>query len=156
MINYLKNRKYNIKILKQIKITLDNKHYYIYLVDNKAIAIRIQELLIPALTFLLKITSENGIEYLINNTKFVIVDEGAIVPICRGADVMAPGIKKYSDFKKNDIVVVIGETSEGKRIPIAVARSLIDSYELNNKRRGKVLETLHYINDKLWQILSKY
>ena len=40
----------------------------------------------------------------------VMVDMGAVKFMCNGANVMRPGIKKYTEFSKNDIVCVIEES----------------------------------------------
>ena len=40
---------------------------------------------------------------------YVQVDMGAIKFMCKGANVMRPGIKKFSDFIEGDIVCVVEE-----------------------------------------------
>ena len=40
----------------------------------------------------------------------VMVDMGAVKFMCNGANVMRPGIKKYTEFSKNDLVCVIEES----------------------------------------------
>jgi len=82
----------------------------------------------------------------------VIVDQGAIPYICRGADVMRPGIVRIDgDFQPSSLVVVVDE----KHLkPIAVGLSKYSSMEINILRSGKVVENVHYVGDKLWKFLS--
>ena len=41
---------------------------------------------------------------------YVIVDMGAIKFVCKGANVMRPGITKFSDFERGEIVCVVEES----------------------------------------------
>lgn len=83
--------------------------------------------------------------------KTVVLDEGAIGPLSRGADVMAPGIIKYQDqsahFKKDD-VVGIEILNQGI---FAVGLCLIDFEEMLAKKEGPAIEVYHIKNDKLYQ-----
>jgi PUA-domain protein len=79
----------------------------------------------------------------------IIVDEGAVGPVSRGADVMAPGIVKVEgEFDKGDIVVVV-DSRHG--IPLAVCEALYSSSEIRGMKRGKVLKNLHHVGDKVWK-----
>ena len=80
---------------------------------------------------------------------FVQVDMGAVKFMCKGANLMRPGIKKFSEFSQNDIVCII-EESQNKFL--AVGKSEVDSSELENMEKGEVLRNLHYISDKAWEI----
>ena len=80
---------------------------------------------------------------------FVQVDMGAVKFMCKGANLMRPGIKKFSEFSKNDIVCIV-EESQNKFL--AVGKSEIESSELDNMDKGEVLRNLHYISDKAWEI----
>ena len=79
----------------------------------------------------------------------VQVDMGAVKFMCKGANLMRPGIKKFSEFSKNDIVCIV-EESQNKFL--AVGKSEVDSSELENMDKGEVLKNLHYISDKAWEI----
>ena len=79
----------------------------------------------------------------------VHVDMGAVKFMCKGANLMRPGIKKNSEFSKNDIVCIV-EESQNKFL--AVGKSEVDSSELKNMDKGEVLKNLHYISDKAWEI----
>jgi PUA domain protein len=79
----------------------------------------------------------------------VIVDKGAVKPICNGANIMRPGIKSFADFTKGEIVCVMVE-SQNKFL--VVGRSLVDSKEMDDIEKGEVVENLHYISDEFWEI----
>ncbi len=55
---------------------------------------------------------------------FVQVDMGAVKFMCKGANLMRPGIKKFSEFSQNDIVCIV-EESQNKFL--AIGKSAIDS-----------------------------
>lgn len=79
---------------------------------------------------------------------FVMVDMGAVKFMCNGANVMRPGIRKYSEFSKDQIVCVI---EESKHKFLAVGRALVNSSELENMQKGEVVKNIHYISDKFWE-----
>ena len=80
---------------------------------------------------------------------YVQVDMGAVKFMCKGANLMRPGIKKFSEFSKDDIVCIV-EESQNKFL--AVGKSEVDSSELEDMEKGEVLKNLHYISDKSWEI----
>ena len=79
----------------------------------------------------------------------VMVDMGAVKFMCNGANVMRPGIKKYTKFSKDDVVCIV---EESKHKFLAVGKALTDSLELENISKGEVLKNLHYVSDKYWEI----
>ncbi|NMI82549.1 MAG: RNA-binding protein [Candidatus Nitrosopumilus sp. MTA1] len=79
----------------------------------------------------------------------VIVDMGAVKFMCKGANVMRPGIKKFTEFEKDNLVCIM-EESQHKFL--AVGKAMVSSSELENIEKGEVLENLHYISDKFWDI----
>ena len=79
----------------------------------------------------------------------VMVDMGAVKFMCNGANVMRPGIKKYTEFSKDDLVCVI---EESKHKFLAVGKALTDSLELESMPKGEIVKNLHYISDKYWEI----
>ena len=79
----------------------------------------------------------------------VMVDMGAVKFMCNGANVMRPGIKKYTEFVKGDIICVV-EESQHKFL--AVGKAITDSSELENISKGEIIKNLHYISDKYWEI----
>jgi PUA domain protein len=82
----------------------------------------------------------------------IVVDMGAIPYVCKGADVMAPGVVSIKgEFKENDVLLIIDER-HGK--PLAVGVALISSENMGAVNRGKTVKTLHYVGDKLWNHLK--
>ena len=79
----------------------------------------------------------------------VMVDMGAVKFMCKGANVMRPGIKKFTEFEKDKLVCII-EESQHKFL--AVGKAMISSSELEDMEKGEVLKNLHYISDKFWEI----
>ncbi|QUC65576.1 RNA-binding protein [Nitrosopumilus sp. K4] len=80
---------------------------------------------------------------------YVMVDMGAVKFMCKGANVMRPGIKNNSEFQKDKIVCIV-EESQHKFL--AVGKALVSSDELENMEKGEVIKNLHYISDKFWEI----
>ena len=78
----------------------------------------------------------------------VIVDMGAVPYVCKGANVMAPGVVTIEDeFGENDLLLVVDER-HGK--PLAIGVALFSSQALKTVNRGKIVKNLHYVGDKLW------
>ena len=80
---------------------------------------------------------------------YVMVDMGAVKFMCNGANVMRPGIKKYSDFEKDNLVCII-EESQNKFL--AVGKALVSSQDVENMEKGEIVKNIHYISDKYWEI----
>jgi PUA domain protein len=73
---------------------------------------------------------------------------GAIPYVCKGADVMAPGIVRIEgEFSKGDLVLVVDE-KHGKSL--ALGESLRDSQSARNLKQGPVVKNEHYVSDKIW------
>ena len=79
----------------------------------------------------------------------VTVDMGAVKFMCKGANVMRPGINAYTEFEKNSIVCIIEESQ--KKV-LAVGKALVSSSELDGMDKGAVLQNLHYISDRFWDV----
>ena len=79
---------------------------------------------------------------------YVKVDMGAIKFVCKGANVMRPGITKFSDFESGEIVCVI-EESQNKFL--AVGKAEMSSKEAGGSRNGEVIKNMHYISDDFWE-----
>ena len=75
---------------------------------------------------------------------YVTVDMGAVKFVCKGANVMRPGIIKFSDFESGEIVCVI-EESQNKFL--AVGRAEMSSKEAEDRNKGEVIKNMHYISD---------
>ncbi len=78
----------------------------------------------------------------------VTVDMGAVKFMCKGANLMRPGIKEFTEFEKNKLVCIV-EESQHKFL--AVGKSVISSSELNTMDKGEVVKNIHYISDKFWE-----
>ena len=78
----------------------------------------------------------------------IMVDMGAVKFMCKGANVMRPGIKQFTEFEKDKLVCII-EESQHKFL--AVGKAMVSSTELENMEKGEVLKNIHYISDKFWE-----
>jgi|TARA_B100001758_G_scaffold50777_1_gene41322 PUA domain protein len=78
----------------------------------------------------------------------VEVDMGAVKFMCKGANLMRPGIKKFTEFEKDKLVCIVEETHHKF---LAVGKSVVSSAELENMEKGEVIQNLHYISDKFWE-----
>jgi PUA-domain protein len=96
---------------------------------------------IPTLKGALKIKIES---------RYVVVDMGAVQFMAKGADVMSPGITEADpNIKKGELVVVVDEIHHK---PLVIGRSLISGNEMVKNRQGKAVKTLHHIGDKIWNL----
>ena len=68
--------------------------------------------------------------------------------ILKGANAMRPGIKKYTEFEKNQIVCIVEESQQKF---LAVGKAMMSSSELENTSKGEVIKNLHYISDNFWE-----
>ncbi len=78
----------------------------------------------------------------------VTVDMGAVKFMCKGANLMRPGIRSFTEFEKDKLVCIV-EESQHKFL--AVGKSVVSSQEIETMDKGEVLKNLHYISDKFWE-----
>lgn len=117
------------------------EHAEVYLLNEKALLARVNETLFPTLAFK---------EYLEISPK-VVVDMGAVPHICSGADVMAPGIRRYiGSFKKGCLAVIVDEKHNK---PIAIGEVLFDANEITTIKHGRVVKNIHFVGDKIWSVI---
>lgn len=83
---------------------------------------------------------------------FVYLDDGAVGPIHRGSNIMAPGIFKYidkvtKDFKKGDMVIIklVDETFLG------IGISLLNKEDFKKSTAGEAVEVIHHNGDDLYK-----
>ena len=135
----------DINIVKEGTVEyLTENNIEMILVDSIPAFILLNNRIIPHLKFLLN----KGVEWL----PVVKVDEGAVGPISRGADLMRPGIVEIKNkFGSGDIVVIIEPRRE---LPLAVHEALFDSETIIGMKRGKVSKRLHHIGDMFWRLVS--
>lgn len=79
----------------------------------------------------------------------VTVDMGAVKFMCNGANLMRPGIRKFTSFDKEQLVCIV-EESQNKFL--AVGKSTMSSEDAEKIDKGEILKNLHYISDKSWEI----
>jgi PUA domain protein len=82
----------------------------------------------------------------------VTIDSGAIKFVCNGAKVMRPGILNFDSFKKGEIVMV-KEQTRGRWLAAGVA--LEDSESAKAMSKGYIIDTVHYISDKIWEAYKR-
>ncbi len=115
-------------------------------IDGLASFIKLGDTYIPHLKLLLKKPDAVKLPR-------IVVDEGAVMPIARGADLMRPGIVSVEgEFEKDSIVVVV-EPSRG--LPLAVHRTLYSSGEILSMEKGRVTKRLHHLGDRFWKLAER-
>ena len=78
----------------------------------------------------------------------ISVDMGAVRFVVNGADIMRPGVTNIEDGIEEGSVVAIVDERHGK--PLAVGISLFSTSELRAAESGKVVRSIHHVNDDLW------
>ena len=78
----------------------------------------------------------------------VTVDMGAVKFMCKGANLMRPGIKEFGEFKKDKLVCIVEESHHKF---LAVGKALVDSSELESMEKGEIIKNIHYISDRFWE-----
>ena len=134
------NSQWNVKLSKQKNVRFH------YITDN--------EIIITGTDITAIMVGNNILPFLNETTilkKFpnVVVDMGAIQFVCKGANIMRPGIKEFSDFQKGDVVCVI-EESQQKFLAVGIAK--MSSDELKEAKKGEVIKNIHYISDNFWEV----
>jgi len=82
--------------------------------------------------------------------RFVTVDMGAVGFVCNGADVMGPGIVDADpDVNQGDLVWI---RDENNLKPLAIGKALVAGGEMLGKGKGKMVQSLLYVGDKLWKL----
>jgi PUA-domain protein len=79
----------------------------------------------------------------------ITIDTGAVKFLIKGADMMRPGITDFMEFAENDFIAVVGPTAD---IPIGVGIALMNSEDAKNASSGKIMKTLHYTGDSIWNL----
>lgn len=84
----------------------------------------------------------------------IVVDMGAVPYVCKGADVMAPGVVSVKgEFEENDLLLVIDERHSK---PLAIGVALFNSQAMKNMKHGKIVKNIHHVGDKLWNYLREF
>lgn len=79
----------------------------------------------------------------------VTVDMGAVKFMCKGANVMRPGIRDFTEFEKGQLVCIV---EESQKKFLAVGKALVSSKDMETMSKGIAIENLHYVSDKYWEI----
>ncbi len=115
----------------------------IFIIDRKPLLAKANDELFPMLVF----------DRLFPFLPKIVVDMGAVPHVCNGADVMAPGVIRIEgDFNKNDFLLI---TDERHRKPLAIGVALFNSQATKNLQHGKIVKTIHYVGDRLWNASKK-
>lgn len=147
------------EIVNQIKSTIDSEfdissdflekgHYEgkdVLLVDRKIVAFLVtigdNKFWFPTL---------RGILQWMPNNKWASIDRGAIPFLMNGADCMGAGIHLADVSIKSDELIWIKDQEHGK--PIAIGISIVNGQEMIDMKKGKAIETIHWIGDELWEL----
>ena len=79
---------------------------------------------------------------------------GAVPYVCKGADVMAPGVQRIEgQFIKNEPILIVDEKF-GK--PLAIGLSLFSSEKMKTLEHGKLVKNLHFVGDRLWNYFKDF
>jgi PUA domain protein len=115
----------------------------LFLINGKPVLAQTQEDVYPTLTF----------KEFIDHAPGVTVDMGAVPYLCKGANLMAPGIRRFNGtFQKGDLVLITDE-KHGK--PIALGETLYDTEQAKKIKRGIIIKNIHYVGDKTWNQLKQ-
>ena len=112
------------------------------LVADKMVAVQVRDIIVPFL----------GSQEELKCFPSVTIDEGAVKFVCNGAKVMRPGIVQFDSFKKGEIVAVKDQT-HGKALAVGLA--LEDSDVAKGMAKGYIIDTVHYVSDKIWKAYKK-
>ena len=115
----------------------------IFVLNGKPLLARLDGELFPTLAF----------EEVFPFISRIVVDMGAVPYVCKGADVMAPGVVSIKgEFEEKDLLIIVDER-HGK--PLAMGIALFNSQVVRNMKHGKIVKNIHYVGDKLWNYLKE-
>ena len=133
------NSQWKIELPKQKNIkTHDVNEKGLIITGNGITAVKIGEVILPFLDDI----------PILEKFPYVTVDMGAVKFVCKGANIMRPGITKFSDFESGEIVCIV-EESQNKFL--AVGKAEMSSKELEDTKNGEVIKNMHYISDVFWE-----
>lgn len=119
----------------------ETENVEVFIFDGKPLLARAEGHIFPTLAF----------DELLRLMPKIVVDMGAVPYVCKGADVMAPGVVAINgEFNENSVLLVADER-HGKSLAVGVA--LCSSEAMKAVNRGKTVKTLHFVGDKLWNYL---
>ncbi len=115
----------------------------IFLANGRPILVKTEEIIFPTLAFN---------EFCALAPK-VIVDNGAVPYVCKGANIMAPGIRRFEGRFGNGDFVVVADENHNKAI--AVGKIAYDLEEARNIKKGLIVKNVHFVSDKVWSFIKK-
>jgi PUA domain protein len=121
---------------------IESERVRIFLVNGKPLLFENENVVLPTLFF-----SEA-----LRRLPKIIVDMGAVPYVCKGADVMAPGIVRIEGEFRSGQLLVVADVKYGKLL--SLGESLVDSTNAKAMKQGPVVKNLHYVSDKVWQLLK--
>jgi len=144
IINTFSSFAFDISKYKRFEIVYTDKEQLL-VADKDAIGFYHNNVCYPSLKLLLTTP---------NNTTIpsIYLDLGAIPFITKGADLMKPGVKDLEQFDKSSLVIM-KDTIHKK--PLALGLAEFSSEEIKTMDKGKVIKTLHYIGDNIWNYGNK-
>lgn len=125
----------------RVELLETNAGFALYLIDRKPQIMESGDWIFPTLKGLLEHPFPE---------RRIVVDSGAVSFVVNGADIMRPGIVSVSDDVRAGRPVQVLEERHGK--PLAVGIALFDAGEIREKQSGKMVKTVHYIGDELWNV----
>lgn len=131
------------KVKKSNVEKVEFEDFEVYLVNGKPLLVKVEEKIFPTLFF----------QEAVQIFPRVVVDMGAVPYICRGADVMRPGIiEVMGEFDSNSFIVIVDEKHKK---PLALGLSLYTSKEIEKHSHGKMIKNIHFVGDKIWNFTIK-
>jgi PUA-domain protein len=128
---------------KKVRVEVnETENAELFFFNGKPLLARVNGILFPTLLH----------EELFSVFPKIVVDMGAVPYVCKGADVMAPGVVSIvGEFEIGQVVIIIDERHNK---PLAVGLAKFNSEELKTLSGGKIVKSLHYIGDKLWDAMK--
>jgi PUA domain protein len=128
---------------KKIRVEVnENENVKLFFFNRKPLLARLDGALIPTLLH----------EELFSVFPKIVVDMGAVPYVCKGADVMAPGVVSIiGEFEIGQVVIIVDERHNK---PLAIGLANFGSEDLKTVSGGKVVKILHYVGDRLWDAMK--
>ncbi|MFP4402481.1 MAG: PUA domain-containing protein [Candidatus Nanoarchaeia archaeon] len=141
------------------KKSLISKLPEVFLFDKKDEIIEYNSILFKNKNhFLIILNDQSGVQYIphlksreIHLLKKIVIDTGAVPFLLKGADMMRPGIVEIDEnIVQNEIILIVDEV---KGLHIGVGRALYQGSEMREMKSGKVIKTIHYFKDSLYDVV---
>lgn len=117
-------------IFDEMQLFASKKEYLLFQYEDK---------LIPTLQLLRKVDVNT-----IKNFAKAQVDEGALKFLLNGADIFRPGITKFDEFRKGDIVIILNHLGQ----ILCVGQALVDSINIDDEK--KTFKNIHFLTDEIF------